>query len=106
MFTERSFLDDGTFSGFRYSLAKASLYLSFLLKERNQDCPDAFSSKWQRCCMWLVNAMVYSTLLALVLFAGAAFVHLAGQSNSPVQQASIILIAPQTGAEAATGSGG
>ena len=56
--------------------------------------------------MWLVNAMVYSTLLALVLFAGVAFVHLAGQSNSPVQQASIILIAPHTGAEAATGSGG
>ena len=56
--------------------------------------------------MWLVNAMVYSTLLALVLFAGAAFVHLAGQSNSPVQQASIILMAPQTGAETATGSGG
>ena len=56
--------------------------------------------------MWLVNAMVYSTLLALVLFAGAAFIHLAGQSNAPMQQASIILIAPQTGAEAAAGSDG
>ena len=49
--------------------------------------------------MWLVNAVVYSTLFGFVLLAGAAFIHLAEQSNAPMQQASIILISPQPGAE-------
>lgn len=52
--------------------------------------------------MWLVNTIVYSTLIGLFLFVSAGFIYLAEYSEAPTQHASIILIAPKSSDQASS----
>ena len=47
--------------------------------------------------MWLVNAIVYSTLTAVSVMFGTAVIHLAGHLDAPTQRASIVMMSPQDG---------
>jgi hypothetical protein len=47
--------------------------------------------------MWLVNAILYSTLTVVSVIIGTAIIHLAAHLDAPTQRASIVMMSPQDG---------